>query len=472
MYIDKIKSYKFRLLTLCVVVILSACNASKSLTKKGDKLAEAGIHQEAVEYYIKALRHDRSRVTAQVGLRKSSKEVINTYQTKFFKEFNSEEYKQAVYTYIEIEKLKSRLNEFKVDVSVPGHLKADYETAKGKYLEESFAKANQLMVQENFTAAETIFNEIKSIEPSYKSGSLSKLLEISKLEPPYRAGNESLEAGKNRSAYFHFKEVVDLNASYKDAKFKMEEALELAQFPIAVLKFQENNSRRGVSDQIAANMLNDLLENKGPFIKVIDRTHMDKVLNEQYLAMNGWVEGQGAVKTGALLGAKAILSGKVLSVTVEGRNPTVHREKAYRRRSVKYYNQEKKRTETRYEYDKVYVNNYKGYNQVKISFQYMLVSAETGEILMSGIEEQAERSEVDFISANGDFRDYYPGVWNVRFQDSSTDKRFTNRSTVNAFQRKFKANQKLASTSSLQENAVKHVGNIVAQKLRDFNPEQ
>lgn len=453
-----------------VSVAIFACNASKSLTKKGDKLAAAGIHQEALEFYIKALNHDRSRVEAQVGMRKSGKEVMNSYQSKFFKEYNSENYKQAVYTYMEMEKLQNRLNDYNADIEIPRHVKTDYEVAKSKFLELNFAKANELMSQENFADAEAIFNEIKSIEPNYKSDDLSKLLEISKVEPPYREGNSSLEAGKNRAAYYAFEKVVKINPNYKDAKFKMDEALRLAQYPIAILKFQNRNRRSGVAEQISANMLNELIKNKGPFVKVIDRTHMDKVLNEQYLAMNGWVEGQGAVKTGALLGAKAILSGKVLNVKIESQNPTVHREKAYRKRRVKYTNAEGK-TDYKYVYDKLYVNNYKGHNIVTVSFQYMLVSAETGEVLLSGIEEVVKKSEVDFISANGDYRNYYPGVWNVRFQDSPTDRRFTNRTQVRNFQSKFKANQKLTPVSSLKEAAVKDVGAKIANKIRDFNPE-
>ena len=115
---------------------------------------------------------------------------------------------------------------------------------------------------------------------------------------------------------------------------------------------------------------------------------MDKVLNEQYLSMNGWMEGNGAVKTGELLGAKAILSGKLLSVKSQIRSPQLKREKAYKRRVEKYFNNVTQKTESKYVYDKIYYNNYKGHTQVSISFQYILVSTETGEILDSGIEEK------------------------------------------------------------------------------------
>ena len=73
------KIYGKTLVILSLMVFLTACNVSKSLTKKGDKLAEAGIHAEAVQYYIQALNRDRSTIEAQIGLRKSGNEVMSDY---------------------------------------------------------------------------------------------------------------------------------------------------------------------------------------------------------------------------------------------------------------------------------------------------------------------------------------------------------------------------------------------------------
>ena len=199
---------------------------------------------------------------------------------------------------------------------------------------------------------------------------------------------------------------------------------------------------------------------------------MDKVLDEQYLAMNGWVEGRGAVKTGQILGAKAILSGKILSVKSEIRSPKGRKQKAYKRRAEKYYNKETKRTETKYVYDKVYYNNYEGYTQVSASFQYILVSTETGEVLDSGIEEELFRSEVNYSTYSGNHNNLYPGTWNVRFQDSSSDRVYTSRSRVNNFRSDFTANKNMRASSELRMDALKSIGAAVAKKIFEFNPEK
>ena len=79
--IQKVKSF----LIFFSVIIFISCNGSKAYTKKANKLADAGIYKEAVEYYIQALDKNRSNVDAQIGLRKSGQEVMSNYQSKKYK---------------------------------------------------------------------------------------------------------------------------------------------------------------------------------------------------------------------------------------------------------------------------------------------------------------------------------------------------------------------------------------------------
>ncbi|MBI34346.1 MAG: hypothetical protein CMP67_03180 [Flavobacteriales bacterium] len=464
----KVKPFLFFFLATIIV----ACNGSKAITKKASKLAEAGLHKDAVSFYIQALNKDRSNVDAQIGLRKSSQEVVSFYQTKFFRDFNLNNYKSAVYSYMEIEEFKSKVDHYNVEVNIPNHVFEDYKFAKKKYLEEEFELANKLMSEEQFEEAEAVFIEIQKIEPNYKGEDLKNLKEIAQLEPPYRKGTEYLDLGKNRAAYYEFKRVIDKNPGYKDSKFKLEEALLLAEFPVAVLKIKNLSFFKGGAAIVEANIINDLLANKGPFLKVLDRTHMDKVLNEQYLSMNGWIEGNGAVKTGQLLGAKAILSGKLLSIKSQNNPPQMKRKKGYKRRSEKFYNPQTKKTETKYVYDKIFYNNYQGYNQVSVSFQYILVSTETGEVLDSGIEEKVMRSEVNYNTYSGNYKNLYPGIWSLKFQDSPGDRVYTNRSQVNNFRRAFTSNKNIKGSSELRMEALKIISSRVASKIYSFNPEK
>jgi len=43
------------LIPLLLMLVITACNGPKKLTKKADALAVAGIHKEAVEFYISSV---------------------------------------------------------------------------------------------------------------------------------------------------------------------------------------------------------------------------------------------------------------------------------------------------------------------------------------------------------------------------------------------------------------------------------
>tara|TARA_B110000211_G_C14068297_1_gene548718 strand:- start:778 stop:2175 length:1398 start_codon:yes stop_codon:yes gene_type:complete len=459
------------LIPLLLILVITGCNGPKKLTKKGNALSEAGIHKEAVEFYMKALYKDRAHVAAIQGLRKSGDAVLNSFQSDFFRAYSNSEYKRAVYIYRDMEKYQTRLNKMNAELRIPQHYQDDYKDAKSKYLEQRFEEANEMMARENFTGAETIFKEITVLEPNYGGEDLNNLMEISKLEPPYRDGNNQLDLNKNRSAYYAFQKVVKVNPNYKDAKLKMEEALELAQYTIAVLQFKNFSYERGAEAKISSIMMDNLIRNKGPFLKVIDRSNMDKIINEQYLAMNGWMSGNGAIKTGEILGAKGILSGKIISVTKSSQAARSKIVKGYKKRTVKSYNKSTQKTTSKTVYDKVSFKNYKGHNSVKILFQFMLVSSETGEVLLSEVVEKKIVSEVNYNIYGGNYRNLVPGEWKYTWKKTTGDRIDHSRTGRNNLRAKFKSSKTLRAISSITSEAYSTVGKTAAKKVYQFNPE-
>ena len=454
------------------MLLITACNGPKKLTKKGDALAVAGIHKEAVELYMKALSKDRAHVSAIQGLRKSGGAVLNNFQSDFFRAYSNYEYKLAVYTYLEMEKFQIRLNKMNADLRIPRHSQEDYKDAKSKYLEQRFEEANELMARESFISAEEVFKEITTIEPNYRGEDLANLMEISKLEPSYRDANVKLDLNKNRYAYYEFKKVVDVNPNYKDAKVKMDEALELAKYPIGILKFKNFSYERGADVRVYSMVIDNLIKNKGPFLKVLDRSSMDRVLNEKHVALNGWVSGNEAVKAGGVIGAKAILSGKIISIIKSSEVPKPKTVRGYKKRVVKTYNRSTKKTTSVNVYDKVSFKNYKGHNSIKIIFQFMLVSTETGEILISEVVEEKIISEVNYNVYAGNYKDLVPGSWSYTWKKKPNDRIDYSRSGRRDLREKFNSNKNLRSFSSIIGEAYISVGRKAARKVCQFNPEQ
>lgn len=462
---------KHRLFLLSICIFTLACTGPKSLTKKGNKFSESGIHKEAIEYYIKALSKKQSYVDALIGLRNSSQVVLNEYSSEFFKSYEKSDYKNAVYNYLTMEEFVNRVNKYKADLNISSIYTEDFIDAKKKYLASRFEEANELIGKEQFQSATNIFDEIEKIEPNFEGKNFESLKEISLLEPKYRSGLKAIADKKFRNAYYDFKFIFDNNPNYKDSRYKKEEALEKAQFSIGILKFENLSNDPAVSEYISSSITQEIINSKNPFIQLIDRTLTDKVVSEQMMTYEGITNGSIDIKLGELIGAKALLSGTVLKVTQKTQQPRGEKTKAYLKKSVKKYNATTKKNYYETTYSKTEYMEYYGYNEISIVFKYQLVSAETGQILTSDVIEKTLKNEVNYATYSGNSNNLVPGTWKYINTNSPEDKVETQSYAQQNLKNLFKANTKLVPISQLQNNAEKEIAKISASKILAFNPE-
>jgi len=83
---------------------------------------------------------------------------------------------------------------------------------------------------------------------------------------------------------------------------------------VAVLEFSGNSDLEGKVDLKLSDMLITSLVKSGKF-DVIERTQIEKVLNEQKLGMSGIIDESTAAEVGKLLGAEYVIFGVVTSAT-------------------------------------------------------------------------------------------------------------------------------------------------------------
>ncbi len=455
--------------TIVLMLIIFGCNGSKSLTKKGSKLSEAGMYKEASEYFMRALSARPDYVDAQVGLKFSGQKAIDAQESAFFQAYTGGDKKTAVYTYLDMKNFRDRVLAMKVEVSYPAQYEDDFQQVKGEYLDERFAQANTLLGNEDFGSAEVIFNEIIQIQPDYKD--VESLKKYAHIEPIYRKGVEAMKREKNRQAYYSFQSVVQQQEDYKDAKSLMQQALQEAQYTVALLPFENVSYERGASDNISAKVLNDVLQNKGPFLKVIDRQNLDFLLKEQKLAMIGVVDENTAANAGNIIGAKAVLIGKVLEVKVSESPVISQRIKGYESYLIRKLNTQTGQYYNETAYKKVIYTDYSGSRQVSCSFQYKLISAETGEILLSNIVSHTESSNVHYAYYDGDYNLLCPGTWQSQTQSSTGDvihNGFFEKQQLAAL---FKASKVLASKDALLSTIYDKIGSTAARAVYSYNPE-
>lgn len=394
---------------LSLALLFAGCSGSKSFSKKGEKLDEAGLYAEAADMYLQAAQRNVKNVDAKIGLKKTGQMVLNDKLSAFFKNMAMGGAKgEAVQAYLDAVDYQDRVSRAGVQLEIADHYKTDFDKVKGEHLVDLYNEGQALFEKEDFPAAERVFARIAKLEPNYKDA--SSLQSVAYLEPLYRLGKTDLEAGNYRKAYTSFTKVIDKNSSYKDATTLRQEALTKGQFIVAVLPFTAAGVSSALASNVQAHAMSALTESTDPFLKVVDRENLERILEEQRLSLSGVVDEQTAVRVGNLMGAQAVLMGSVADYReIPGslRRSTKDGFESYRVQQVNSETGEKYFV-TRYK--PVRYSEYYQENKVVLSYNYRLVSLETGEVLVSKVAEKEAADHMYYATYEGNRESLLPAL--------------------------------------------------------------
>jgi len=390
-------------------LLWAGCSGSKAYTKKGTKLDEAGLYTEAAEMYLQALQRDPSNVDAKIGLKKTGQQVLNDKMSAFFKAFSMGDAKgSAVQAFLDGKAYMERVQRAGVSLEIAENYRRDFEEVKGQFLVELYTKGQDQLTAQDYKGAEATFAQIARLEPNYKDA--SSLQNIAYLEPLYRSGRQALDARQWRKAYADLDKVVSRDAAYKDASALRQQALAGGQYTIAVLPFTSSvRNRTDLAPKVQAYATTALTEVNDPFLKVVDRENMDRILEEQRLGLSGVVDEQTAVKVGNLMGAQAVLMGNVIDYQeLPGtlRRSTKDGFESYRVKVADPNNPGQMMVVTKYrpvKYQEHYLEN-----KVTVSVSYKLVSLETGEVLVSKIVDRTADDHAYYATYDGARENLFP----------------------------------------------------------------
>lgn len=397
---------KYTAILLSASIMISACTGSKHFTKMGQKQEASGLVREASESYYTALQRKRDNVEAQAGMKKTGQLVLNEMLNDFSKSKNFGTAKEAVYSYHKARDYREKINSVGVQLQLADYYTSDYEASKNAYLMQLYDEGTKLLEEQKFQEAESRFTEIRKLEPNYKDA--KDLGDIAYLEPLYSEGVKNFNAGLYRKAYGNFEKVIQRKADYKDAKSLKDESLRKGTFTVALLPFENATGQQGMDAKMNAYALEAITAINDPFLKVVDREHMQAILQEQKLQLSGVINETTAVEVGNLVGAQAILTGTVLSFDQNnGRLKTVTRD-AYESYRVKKVNQETGQEYFETKYKPVKYTEYYNSNSCSVSFQFKLISLKTGEIMKTEIIEKSIMDEVLYAKYDGDGNSLVP----------------------------------------------------------------
>jgi tetratricopeptide (TPR) repeat protein len=452
---------------LFILSCLTACSGSSSYYNKGTQLEQAGMTEEAARYYLLALQRNPNNVEAQIGMKKNGQHVLDEKLTNFYKAHATESWREAVYTYKDAEEYHTRVGRY-VKLNFPPYYPQYYEEAKTQYMQQRYTEALDLMEKQRYEQAELIFKEISTIDPHYED--VQKLKKTTTIEPIYQNGLTAMEAKKYKEAYNYFKQVVDAKGSYKDALQHMEFCRNESILTVAALPFEDNTNRNAdLADKIYAKILRDASNSGNEFIVWIDRKNLEKIIEEQKLGMSGLINKDQAASTGKLLGAKAVLIGKVLSYNEKREEVKEFERKGYLGVTERRYDPVRNFYFNATTYRKTKYKEFYGESNVTLVFEFSLISSETGQILVTDVITITKEDKTHYASFEGNHQSLFAGDWKSMSYESPEDRINNSIADKQSLDRLLNTRKRSMRTrEELKLDAIDEAGKIAANKIREF----
>lgn len=442
-----------------IAIAVASCTTSKSLYKKGNQFAAAGMNKEAADFFYNSLNRNANNVDSRIALKSIGQKVLEENLQKFYQAHGADQHKEAVYSYRAAMDFKSKMSRF-VELSVPPYYEDYYDESKNAYLETRYAEAKRMIKEEKFEAANKVLEEILRIDKNYKDA--SDLEKYSDAEPLYREAMENYDSKKFRTSYYQFERVLNISANYKDANYYKEEALKKGRLTIAVMPIGGTGADKQAADLVYTSIMQKLVQLNNPFIVPIDRKNTDQIIQEQKLGLSGVLDQNTAAETGKLLGAKAVLSGTANGTSYKNIPLTRTEQRGYKRITTRKYDAVKKKYYNVYSYQKVTYSQISGERTVAANVQIQLVSAETGQVLLSKNYHPVITDRLEYAQTKGPYSEIYPGYWKHKLIPSTQDVIEKSRSAKRSLERLF---QEKRRTMKTQTQLTKELSDDVAAKI-------
>ncbi|MFC2152770.1 hypothetical protein ACFLSE_09605 [Bacteroidota bacterium] len=447
------------LLFLSIILLVGGC-ASKRYTKKAVKFEEAGLYEDAAEYYYQAVKKKDSNVDAKLGLRKNGQLTLDRKLADFTSAYKQSDYKKAVYNYLEAEKYYNKVTAVKVELDFPEYHKEYYEEAKSDYLNKKYADGVDKLNREDFTAALAVFQEIKGIDANYKD--VKDLFITAKYEPMYRDANQYLETGLYRKAYYTYETIIKGAGNYKQSVALKDEAQEKGTISILVTDLSYSNYRYGKdASKITSDLRGKLSSLDNPFLKIIDPSSLN---------VNIYENGQMNMQAVNLAGIKAVLNGSVTNIRTVNGKLYKNEKRGYLKEVTKVKDAEGKEIE-KVKYYKTTYYEYEQETKANLTLNFKLISTEDNSVMVSDLINISNSDRIHYAVFSGDKKKLIPGYWKHKDRTSKEDIKKDNKSDINKLQNLLKADKNIKSAEILLNELMNQSVGKMTEKIDKYNPE-
>lgn len=441
-----------------LLILMAGC-ASKRYTKQAARFEQAGLFEDAAEYYYEAVKRKDSNVEAKLGLRKNGQLTLEKKLSGFLSAYNGADFQDAVYKYKDAESYQKKLRTVGVELAIPESYKSYYDEAKGDFLNKKYTDGLDKLTREDFTGARKVFDEILEIDPNYKD--VKEKNTIARYEPMYREASQYLDNNLYRKAYFKFNEIIAGTGGYKQSAALKDEALEKGTITLFITDFgAAKNLTNEVSKAMTLKVKSRIGSLSNPFIRIIDQQANSSLYE------NGKINLQAA----NLSGIKAVLSGTLNEIAkTEGKLT-----KTIKHGYIKEVNIVKNEAGQEIEkitWHKIEYQEFEVENKSKLTLDYKMISTESGLVLISDVISISNSDKTRYAKYDGEKKNLVPGYWKYKDKSSPEDVIKNNPGDINALKQLFNAKQTVKTTAALTGELMDEAAGRISEKVDKYNPE-
>lgn len=324
-------------------------------------------------------------------------------------------------------------------------------------LAERYKEGTLMLMEENFDAAAKALGDVFRVNANYEDVRVQYL--EARNEPVYRRAKESLAAGRCRTAYYSFEDILTDAGEYKDVRKLQAEAFVCAQFPVAVLTGAIPGNRADGAE-FETTLLERILREQNPFVTVHRISGLSMRSGRPFSISSGTPDQSQLRELQSRHGIKAVL---VINFSdyrkVDGRLEKTEKT-GFERQPVRSTT-----GETTYHDRKVTYLEYQKTNEVVVAMSYQLISTDNGRVLISQRLNGNESDHLHYAVYDGDQQRLYPAIErnNVFSVD---DRNYSN------LQRLLRADARIIPADKLRDRVFSDITGQIARAVNNFNPEK
>ncbi len=303
---------------LLLALIFCSCGSTRKQFERAQHYEASNMLTEAYDAY-EAI-HDRKpkQVEAHVGMKRTAQTLLDQRLLEASERYAANDLEQGDRSRNEAIHWKQAMDRNGLSLQWDGHVDQQRKSAQVVKAQALYEEANEAFREDRFGTAEELANTSLKMNPDLKQAEYLSL--IAQLEPRYRQGRRAEELQLWREAFRAYRWVTDRDVDYKDAWQRLAISKEKAAYTLAYVPLfnemlytvQLGGAPGQVEEQLSGTLKVALLDLKDPLIMLVDRDNTHEILDEQQRNMQGTYDDRYVAEAGKLLGARYVLTGRVL----------------------------------------------------------------------------------------------------------------------------------------------------------------